>query len=116
MSYKTFKLKPWHFIVATMIFYIITVIISEFRIKQMPVASGKTSLIELDEIKFENDDIHFVFFYDRNSQLCGKMRYNIEKLIENDQELINFYAIDVNKNPSFFFWTQRIRNSQYIGF
>ena len=69
----------------------------------MPVASGKTSLIELDEIKFENDDIHFVFFYDRNSQLCGKMRYNIEKLIENDQELINFYAIDVNKNPSFFF-------------
>jgi len=103
MSYKTFKLKPSNFIVATMIFYIITVVISEFRIKQMPVASGKTSLIELDEIKFENDDIHFVFFYDRNSQLCGKMRYNIEKLIENDQELINFYAIDVNKNPSFFF-------------
>ncbi len=69
----------------------------------MPLASGKTNLVELDEIKFENDDIRFVFFYDRNSQLCGKMRFNIEKLIENDQELINFYAIDINKNPNAFF-------------
>jgi len=103
MSNKVLQLKTWHFVVATVLFYILTMVISEARVKQMPLASAKTNLIELDEIKFEDDDIRFIFFHDNNSQLCGKMRFNIEQFIENEQEEIPFYAIDVNKNPKAFY-------------
>ncbi|MCE5206397.1 MAG: thioredoxin family protein [Porphyromonadaceae bacterium] len=84
-------------------FYTLTVIISEVRVKQMSLASEKTNLIELDEIKFEDNEVRFVFFHDNNSQLCRKMRFNIEQFIENEENGILFYAIDVQKNPEVFY-------------
>lgn len=103
MSYKVFQLKSWHFIVATVMFYILTVIISEIRIKQMPLASAKTNLIELDGIKFEDDNIRFVFFHDSNSILCEKMRFNIEQFVDNEPDIIYFYSIDISKYPKAFY-------------
>ena len=103
MSNKVLQLKTWHFVVATVLFYVLTILISETRVKQMPLASAKTNLIALEEIKFEDDDIRFVFFHDSNSQLCGKMRFNIEQFIENEQGMASFYAIDVSKNPKAFY-------------
>ncbi|HAR39518.1 MAG TPA: hypothetical protein DCS09_13625 [Porphyromonadaceae bacterium] len=103
MSNKVLQLKTWHFVVATVLFYVLTILISETRVKQMPLASAKTNLIALEEIKFEDDDIRFVFFHDSSSQLCGKMRFNIEQFIENEQGMASFYAIDVSKNPKAFY-------------
>ncbi len=103
MSYKAFQLKPWHFIIATVAFYTLTVVLSGIRVKEMSYVSAETNLIELDKIKFEDDDVHFVFFHDRNSQLCRKMRFNIEQFIENEQEEICFYEIDIHRNPKVFY-------------
>lgn len=100
---RVFKLGPWHFVIVIVIFYILTVVVSDINLKQMPLASVNTNLIELEDIEFYNEDLNFVFFYDGSSELCEKMRFNIEKLIENDQEPLYFYAIDVSKNPSPFY-------------
>lgn len=103
MLNRVFKLGPWHFVIVIVIFYILTVVVSDINLKQMPLASVNTNLIELEDIEFYNEDLNFVFFYDGSSELCEKMRFNIEKLIENDQEPLYFYAIDVSKNPSPFY-------------
>lgn len=103
MLNRVFKLEPWHFVIAIVIFYILTVVVADIKLKQMPLASVNTHLIELEEIEFYNEELNFVFFYDGSSELCEKMRFNIEKLIENDQESLYFYAIDVSKNPGPFY-------------
>ena len=103
MLNRVFKLEPWHFVIAIVIFYILTVVVADIKLKQMPLASVNTHLIELEEIEFYNEELNFVFFYDGSSELCEKMRFNIEKLIENDQEPLYFYAIDVSKNPGPFY-------------
>lgn len=103
MLNRVFKLGPWHFVIVIVIFYILTVVVSDINLKQMPLASMNTNLIELEDIEFYNEDLNFVFFYDGSSELCEKMRFNIEKLIENDQEPLYFYAIDVSKNPRPFY-------------
>lgn len=103
MSNKIFQPQSWHFIVAAVLFYIITVVISEIRMEQMPLALAETNLIELDEIKFEGESIRFVFFHDSNSPLCGKMRFNIEQLIEDENIASCFFAVDVVKNPKVFY-------------
>ncbi len=103
MSRKVFQLKSWHFITATVAFYILTAVLSEIRVKEMPFASAKTNLIELDKIKFDDNELRFVFFHDSNSQLCGKMKFHIEQFIDNEQEEVYFYEIDVHKNPEVFY-------------
>ncbi|SFK82737.1 thioredoxin family protein [Proteiniphilum acetatigenes] len=103
MSKHVFKLDPWHFVIAIAIFYILTTVVAEVKVKQMPLASVNTNLIELEEIELNNEELYFVFFHDSNSELCEKVRFNIEKLIESNQEPLSFYAIDVSKNPGSFY-------------
>lgn len=103
MLNRVFKLEPWHFIMAIVIFYILTVVVADIKLAQMPLASVNTHLIELEEIALNNEELNFVFFHDSSSELCEKMRFNIEKLIESDQEPLCFYAIDVSKNPGPFY-------------
>ncbi len=88
---------------AGVIFYILNAVVANVKLTQMPLASVNTNLIELEEIELNNEELYFVFFHDSNSELCEKMRFNIEKLIENNQEPLSFYAIDVSKNPGSFY-------------
>ena len=103
MLNRVFKLEPWYFIIAIVVFYILTVIVADVKLKQMPMASVNTSLIELEEIEFNDEELYFVFFHDSSSELCEKVRFNIERLIESNQEPVCFYAIDVSKNPGPFY-------------
>ncbi|WP_313382241.1 thioredoxin family protein [Proteiniphilum saccharofermentans] len=103
MSNRVFKLDPWHFVIAIVVFYILTAVVADVKLTQMPLASASTHLIELNEIELNNEELYFVFFHDSNSELCEKMRFNIEKLMENNQGPLYFYAIDVSKNPGSFY-------------
>ncbi|SCD20421.1 Thioredoxin-like domain [Proteiniphilum saccharofermentans] len=103
MLNRVFKLASWHFIIAIVVFYILTVMVADIKVKQMPLASVHTNLIEIEEIELNNEELNFVFFHDSNSELCEKMRFNIEKLIESNHEPVCFYAIDVSKNPRPFY-------------
>lgn len=98
-----FNLETWHFVITIMLFYVVNAIIAEIKVRQMPLTSGQSSLRQLDEIKFDDRELNFVFFYDSNSELSKKMRFNIEKLIENSPESEFFFAVDVNQNPKLFF-------------
>ncbi|SEA45444.1 Thioredoxin [Porphyromonadaceae bacterium KH3R12] len=103
MLNRVFKLAPWHFIIVIVVFYILTVVVADVKLKQMPLAPVHTHLIELEEIELNNEELYFVFFHDSSSELCEKMRFNIEKLIESNHEPVCFYAIDVSKNPRPFY-------------
>ena len=103
MLNRFFKLAPWHFVIAIVIFYTLTVVVADVKLKQMPLAPVYTHLIELEEIELNNEELYFVFFYDSSSELCEKMRFNIEKLIESSHEPVCFYAIDVSKNSGPFY-------------
>lgn len=69
-----FNLETWHIVITIMLFYVVNAIIAEIKVRQMPLTSGQSSLRQLDEIKFDDRELNFVFFYDSNSELskrCG---------------------------------------------
>lgn len=103
MLSKFIKLKSWYFIVAIMMFFIVIGIISNRRIKNMPLPSEHSSLIKVDRVDFDNEKLSFVFFHNPDSELSEKMRFKVERLSEIDQETIDFYSIDVNKNPKSYY-------------
>jgi thioredoxin-like negative regulator of GroEL len=69
----------------------------------MPLPSVKTNLIEIEDVKYDNDKIDFVFFHNPDSELSEKMRFEVERLAQKNYENINFYSIDVSKNPVVFY-------------
>lgn len=101
MSYKNFRFRPWHFIGAILLFYALTGVISEIKMRQMPVSETKKPfLTEVDEIIFDEEDgIRFIFFYRKDSEVCRKMRYNIEQLAEKVPDHIHMYAVDIERYP-----------------
>lgn len=105
MNYKNFRFRSWHFVVAILLFYALTGIISEIKMRQIPVSETKRPfLTEVDEIVFDEEDgISFIFFYRKDSELCGKMHYNIEQIAEKVPDHIHMYAIDVEKHPGYFY-------------
>lgn len=103
MSNKVLKLKSLYFIVAILVFYIVIVVVSNNILERMPLPSVKTNLIEIEDVKYDNDKIDFVFFHNPDSELSEKMRFEVERLAQKNYENINFYSIDVSKNPVVFY-------------
>ena len=103
MSNKVLKLKSQYFIVAILVFYIVIVVVSNNILERMPLPSVKTNLIEIEDVKYDNDKIGFVFFHNPDSELSEKMRFEVERLAQKNYENINFYSIDVSKNPVVFY-------------
>lgn len=70
----------------------------------MPVSETEALVLtELDEIIFDEEGVSLIFFYRKDSELCGKMRYNIEQLAEKTPDNIHLYAMDIEKYPEYFY-------------
>lgn len=105
MSNKhSFYFRPWHFLLAITIFFILTGIIAEKKVNDIPLSEkGNSILTELDEIDLDKEGITFLFFYRKDSELCRKMRYNIEQLDTENLHGINFYAMDIEENTEYYY-------------
>ncbi|MCE5205170.1 MAG: thioredoxin family protein [Porphyromonadaceae bacterium] len=104
MKKQSFKLSPWHFLLAIVIFFILTGFIAEKIVKDIPISEkGNSILTELHEIDLDKEDITFLFFYRKDSELCRKMRYNIKQLDANNLHGINFYAMDIEESTDYYY-------------
>ena len=88
---------------AIALFYVGTRILVELYVKYGPKTEIKASILtELDEIVFDDKKIRLIFFYEKDSELCGMMRYNIEQISKKKLEGIVIYTMDVEKHPEYF--------------
>lgn len=100
----SFYFRPRHFLLAIAIFCVLTGIIAEKKVQQIPLSEGAGSVLtELHEIDLDKEGITFIFFYRKDSELCRKMRYNIEQLDAESLHDINFYAMDIEENTEYFY-------------
>ena len=100
----SFYFKPWHFVLAIGIFGVLTGIVAERKVNDIPIPeNGNSILTELHEIDLDIEGITFLFFYRKDSELCQKMRYNIEQLDAENLHGINFYAMNIEENTEYFY-------------
>lgn len=97
------QLQPWHFVVAIVFFYFTTLFISEVKLKEMPEATVKKSFPSFTG-EFSENEYSFIFFYNDDSDLCNKMRYNVEQFAaKNGKEEIAFFEVNVNELPEYYY-------------
>ncbi|SFS84170.1 Thioredoxin [Porphyromonadaceae bacterium NLAE-zl-C104] len=100
----SFYFRPWHFLLAIVIFVVLTGIVAQKKVKDIPLSEKDNSILtELHEINLDKKGITFLFFYRKDSELCQKMRYNIEQLDAENLYGINFYAMDIEENPEYYY-------------
>lgn len=100
----TIQLKPWLFLSAILLFALITGHITEKKVNETPLADKTNSILtEIDKIELDNDGITFIFFYRDSSELCQKMRYNIEQLNPENLQGIHFYAMNVEEQYEYYY-------------
>lgn len=100
----SFYFRPWHFILAIVIFFVLTGVIAEKKVNHIPLLEeGNSILTELHEVNLDKESINFLFFYRKDSELCRKMRYNIEQLDAESLHGINFYAMDIEENSEYYY-------------
>ncbi|WP_352423568.1 thioredoxin family protein [Proteiniphilum sp.] len=101
---QTFYLKPWHFLSAILLFTLLMGILTGKDVRNIPLlVEGDSLLTELNEIDFDKEGTTFLYFYRKDSQLCQKMRYNIEQLDAKNLQGVNFYAMDIEENIEYFY-------------
>lgn len=101
---KIFKFYPKHFIVAIGVLFVLTIITAEKRWNQIPMSdTDDPLLIELNESKPEKEGTTFLFFYRKDSDLCRKMRFNIEQMDMDKTQGINFYAVDADEFTEYYY-------------
>lgn len=101
---QTFYLKPWHFLSAILLFTLLMGILTGKDVRNIPLLMEEDSLLtELNEIDFDKEGTTFLYFYRKDSQLCQKMRYNIEQLDAKNLQGVHFYAMDIEENMDYFY-------------
>lgn len=99
-----FYIRSWHFLLAIVIFCVLTGIIAGKDARDTPLMEkGNSFLTELQDIDPGSPGITCVFFYREDSELCRRMRYNIEQLDVETFHGIAFYAINVEEYPEYFY-------------
>ena len=100
----SFYFKPWHFLLAIVIFFVLTGVIAEKKVNLIPLSENTNSILtEVDEISLDKEGITFLFFYRKDSELCQKMRYNIEQLDAENLQGIHFYAMDIEGHAEYYY-------------
>ncbi len=101
---QIFYLKPWHFLSAILLFTLVMGVLTGKNVRNIPLlVEGDSLLTELNEIDFDKEGTTFLYFYRKDSQLCQKMRYNIEQLDAKNLQGVNFYAMDIEENMDYFY-------------
>lgn len=103
-NHQSFYFKPWHFILSILLFTILAGIIAGKKINSIPSLEKENSVLtELHEINLDKEGTTFLYFYRRDSELCQKMRYNIEQLDMENLHGIQFYAMDVETHDEYYY-------------
>lgn len=101
---QTFYLKSWHFLSAILLFTLLMGILTGKDVRNIPLLMEEDSLLtELNEIDFDKEGTTFLYFYRKDSELCQKMRYNIEQLDAKNLQGVHFYAMDIEENIEYFY-------------
>ncbi|WP_294082837.1 thioredoxin family protein [Proteiniphilum sp. UBA5384] len=101
---QTFYLKSWHFLSAILLFTLLMGILTGKDVRNIPLLMEEDSLLtELNEIDFDKEGTTFLYFYRKDSELCQKMRYNIEQLDAKNLQGVHFYAMDIEENMDYFY-------------
>jgi len=89
--------KPYNLII---LFFVLTCIISENKVQKMPTLEKGNNLAEWSD-SISNEGVQFVFFYERNSDACNKVRYNLNLLAEQTSENVSFLEINIDNYPEY---------------
>ena len=101
---QTFYLKSWHFLSAILLFTLLMGILTGKDVRNIPLLMEEDSLLtELNEIDFDKEGTTFLYFYRKDSELCQKMRYNIEQLDAKNLQGVHLYAMDIEENIEYFY-------------
>jgi hypothetical protein len=98
---SSFRFKVWHFLSAIVVFCAVTGIIAGRQLKDVcPPEEANSILTELYADEPEWEGVTMLFFYSKDSDVCRKMRCNIEQLRLHD---VSLYAVDVEENCDYFY-------------
>ncbi|MDR2815515.1 MAG: thioredoxin family protein [Proteiniphilum sp.] len=101
---NTIHIKPWHFLLAIIIFTISTGIVTKKKVNSIPLSEQINSkLTDVDEIDLDKDGLTFLFFYRDSSELCQKMRYNIENMNVENIHNIHLYAMNIEEHDEYYY-------------
>lgn len=106
MNKTYFKLTPWSFIVAIVLFYILSSFLAKNRVESFLSSEfDQTIFEEMDEPRTDREGITLLFFYRDNSEICDVMRSNIGKLSLKSDILkeVNLYAVNVEEHAEDFY-------------
>lgn len=96
------KLNCFHFIVAIIVFGVVTNMIGHKSINGTFTDDTQDYLIGLTNETF-SDSISsgecFVLFYTEDSELCAEMHHNLNQLAKTKQENVKFLKLNVSKYP-----------------
>lgn len=99
-KFSVFYFKAWHFALLIILFFVLTCIISENKVQKMPTLEKANNLAEWPD-SISNEGVHFVLFYERNSDACKKVRYNLNLLAEQTSTNVTFLEIDIDNYPEY---------------
>ncbi|WP_051697734.1 co-chaperone YbbN [Prevotella sp. 10(H)] len=97
---KNFRFRTWHFGLMLITLIIITNILGTQAVNSIPSRVENSRFVELNEATFNealSSGIDFVFFHKKNSDLCNKMEYNLNKLP--DESSIKYYKLNIDEYP-----------------
>ncbi|MFA7583449.1 MAG: thioredoxin family protein [Proteiniphilum sp.] len=101
---RIFKFYPRHFIVAIGVLFVLTIMKAENESNHISLSDTDDFVLrELNEFTPDKAEITFLFFYHKDSELCRKMRYNIEQLNRENIQGINFYAVDSDQFADYYY-------------
>lgn len=100
---KKFRFKTWHFVLLFILFFILVNIIGLISINGNSY-SIENEIVQIEEIydlsEIENStEIVSIIFYKEDSNICGKMMYNINQLTNKKSK---FYRSEVNMNSELY--------------
>lgn len=96
-----FQFAPWHFIVIIVAFYFSTTIIADKEMKNIPIVEKTKYISSITDISIL-DGINFVFFYDEDSDLSQKMRFNLDLLAQKEDSKANFFEVNLAHHPEYY--------------
>lgn len=96
------QLRTGHFVVSIVVFFLITVLISNIQISNMS-ESDNYGYFPVFEGQFPDEGYNLVFFYDNECELCDKMRYNLEHTALADNQDVHCFEVNVSEHPDYYY-------------
>ena len=100
--HKLVELQPIHFIMAIVLFGVLTNLVGHSHFSGSLTEIRQDKLIELNDGNFLeriSRSTSFVLFYVDNSDLCEEMNRNLNQIAEKENGNVDFFKLNVEKYP-----------------